>query len=106
MTKELKQWLARVRFIQKEYNFTKPGEVIELRDNEGSLHCETGPAVRTATFIAHWENGRRHGIQTDIFGAIAYYYKDVLVPSGYILSPEKIGFEEVMKMMGCLSLIL
>lgn len=94
--KDIRRWFGRVRYIQGEWPFlSKPGKPVEIRNDDKQLHCATGPAIRTYTYIAHYENGRKHGVHATRWGSLSYYFKGVLVPPKYILEPEKLTFEEV-----------
>jgi hypothetical protein len=94
MTKEYKKWLAKLDFIQKEYEF---GPFRILRDATGEMHDRKGqPSYVSPTRITQYQNGRKHGIDVDTYGTICYFFKGVQVPRKYILEPESLTYEEVM----------
>lgn len=93
--KSVRQWLARLDFISKEYPFG-PNEC--TYDQEGMLHNESGRwAYISPSRCIQYENGKKMGIDVDKWGSIQYYFRGVLVPPRYILSPESLVFEEILK---------
>jgi len=90
----LQKWLGRLKFIRGEYPF---GPIEKTYDDEGRLHSETKPAYISPTRITWYVEGRRNGVDADIFGSISYYFKDILVPPQYVLNPESVTFNEIIK---------
>lgn len=89
------KWMGRLKFIKGEYPFTD-GEVIEVRNDDGRLHCDYGPAYRSRTRCTWYSNGRIHGMDVDIFGSLVYFYNGVRIPRKFFVSPEEITFQEIM----------
>jgi hypothetical protein len=93
MTKEYKKWLAKLDFISTEYPF---GKIETHRNEEGNFHDKgERPAQISPTRITQWQNGRKHGIDVDIYGSLVYWFKGVLVPMKYMTRPEELTFEEI-----------
>jgi len=92
----VKSWPKHVNGLAKFFPFTKQGEVIELRNEEGQLHCLDGPAYRSHTEVSHWELGKRHGYYADRGGTVRTYFRGVSVPKHFIDTPESVTFEEIM----------
>jgi hypothetical protein len=88
-----KKWLARIDFINKEYPF---GELRILKNAEGNIHSDTSPAYVSETRVVWYNNGKKHGLDVDIFGSITYYYENILVPSNYITNKESLTIEKVL----------
>lgn len=65
-------WVARLKFFSGEFNF---GPVKRILNEDGRLHCDTGPAYVSPTRIMWYKNGRQHGMDADKFGSILYYYE-------------------------------
>lgn len=97
MLKTTKRWLKLVNEIHDQYDFAPVGKVIEKRNVIGLLHSETEPAYVTYHMLSYWHNGRRHGPNVCRYGTRTYFFKDVLVPPRYILEPDTLTFEEVIK---------
>lgn len=91
-TKDYKKWLSILNGISENYPFGP----IEIKRNEvGQMHCSDSPAYISPTRIIWYNNGRKHGIDVDIFGSIAYFYEDILVPNEYMVHPESLTFKDV-----------
>lgn len=86
------KWLERMKCIQEKHPF---GPIQEFKNIEGSLHKEKGPAVITPTRCIWYFDGRKHGIDVDIFGTELYYYEGILVPSWLMTHPEKLTLDDV-----------
>ena len=90
------KWIGRLKYIEGEFGFLKTvGSVHYLRNEEGNLHSDTKPAYVSCTRVTHYQDGRKHGIDVDIFGSISYYFQGVLVPSKYVLRPHELTFDEI-----------
>jgi len=92
--KQFEQWQARIRFIKGEYPF---GSLQEFRNELGQLHSVKGPAYISSTRCIWYENGRKHGLDVDVFGSITYWYNGVMVPRDYVTKPETLQVEEILK---------
>jgi hypothetical protein len=86
------KWQARIRFLNAEHPF---GPLEQKRDMLGRLHCDDGPAYISPTRCIWYKEGRKHGLDVDIFGTECYFYENISVPRHYILSPETLTVEEV-----------
>lgn len=64
-------------------------------DLNGDLHADNEPAYKSKLTEAWYRNGKRHGLTKDAWGTVCYFYKGVLVPKKYIVSPEKLTLKEV-----------
>jgi len=90
---QIKKWHAKIRFIKAEYPF---GPLAMTFDEENKLNDRAGnPAYISPVRICYYLNGRKHGVEADIFGSINYYYRGVSVPNNFILDPKKLTFEEI-----------
>ena len=92
VSKAFKKWQKRLSFIASEYPF---GKLQEFRNEEGRLHRDGGPAYISPTRCIDFQDGRRHGVFVDIYGTIAYYFENIVVPRKFVLSPEQITIEEI-----------
>lgn len=94
-------WKARLDYMNKEFPFsTKEEGVIQIRNEDGNLHADHQPAFRSPTRIIWYQNGRKHGVDADIYGSIHYYYENIRIPLKYhqaINKPELLTVEEVLK---------
>jgi len=86
------QWLARVSFIGVEYPF---GPIERKYNEDGRLHCDDGPAIISPSRCCWYIDGRKHGLDVDIWGSRNYYYEDVLVPRNYIESPDTLTVQKI-----------
>jgi hypothetical protein len=89
---DFKKWLERIKFINEEYPF---GELRILTNEDGNLHHDILPAYVSKTRVSWYRNGKLHGKDIDIYGSIAYYYDNVLVPSNYITDSANLTIKEV-----------
>lgn len=87
------KWEKRVKFLRSEHPF---GPLKEIRNEDGNLHCDDGPAYISPTRCIWYKNGRRHGIDVGVFGSTTFYFENIMVPRHFIYDPESITFEEVM----------
>lgn len=87
-------WAARLKFFNGEFNF---GPVKRVLNEDGRLHCDTGPAYVSPTRIMWYKNGRQHGMDADKFGSILYYYEGVRIPPHFFTKPEDVTVEEVLR---------
>jgi hypothetical protein len=88
----MQKWLARLDYIGQEYPFG-PNEI--KRNEDGQVHCATGPAIISPTRCVWYEDGRKHGLDVDIYGTMACYFRNVLIPHKYFFKPEELTVEEV-----------
>ncbi len=99
--KGFEAWKARLDYMSKEFPFTKPEEGIkEIRNEVNNLHADHEPAWRSPTRIMWFKDGRKHGVDADIFGTIHYYYENIRIPAKYhqaMSDPELLTVEEVLK---------
>ena len=86
-------WKARIKFFCQEFQF---GPIKQIRNEEGNLHCDDGPASISPTRIIWYKNGRKHGIDADKWGSISYYYENVRIPPHFWTKPEQLTIEEVL----------
>lgn len=87
-------WVARLKFFNGEFNF---GPVKRILNEDGRLHCDTGPAYVSPTRIMWYKNGRQHGMDADKFGSILYYYEGVRIPPHFFTKPEDVTVKEVLR---------
>jgi hypothetical protein len=87
-------WKARLDYFGKEFPF---GPIQKFFNEEGNLHRDNGPAFITPTRITHYINGRKHGIDADIYGSLNYYYENIRIPPHFFTKPESLTIEEVLK---------
>ena len=87
-------WVARLKFFNGEFNF---GPVKRTLNEDGRLHCDTGPAYVSPTRIMWYKNGRQHGMDADKFGSILYYYEGVRIPPHFFTKPEDVTVDEVLR---------
>lgn len=94
-------WKARLDYMNKEFPFSKPEEgIVTIKNEEGRLHADHEPAWRSPTRIMWYRDGRKHGIDADIYGSITYYYENIRIPPKYhqaVADPELLTVEEVLK---------
>lgn len=93
-------WKARLEYMANEFPFTKKEEgIVTIRNEEGRLHSDTQPAWRSPTRVIWYQDGRKHGIDADIFGSLVYYFENIRIPPKYyqaIQDPELLTVEEVL----------
>jgi hypothetical protein len=93
-------WKARLEYTTKEFPFSKKEEgIVTIKNEEGRLHADNQPAWRSPTRITWFKDGRKHGIDADIFGSITYYFENIRIPSKYyqaMSNPELLTVEEVL----------
>ena len=87
------KWLQRIEVIGQEYPF---GPLREIKNIEGRLHCDDGPAYISPTRCIDYQDGRKHGLDITIWGSTTYFYEGIMVPKRYVTNPESISFESVM----------
>lgn len=85
-------WMARLDYMRKDLPFGPTKRVV---NEEGALHCDTAPALITPTRVTWYKNGRKHGVDADMFGSIYYYYENIRIPPKFFLTPDKITLAEV-----------
>lgn len=94
-------WKARLDYMNKEFPFSKPEEgIVTIKNEEGRLHADHEPAWRSPTRIMWYRDGRKHGVDADIYGSITYYYENIRIPPQYhqaVADPELLTVEEVLK---------
>ena len=94
-------WKARLDYMNKEFPFSKPEEgIVTIKNEEGRLHADNEPAWRSPTRIMWYRDGRKHGVDADIYGSITYYYENIRIPPKYhqaVADPELLTVEEVLK---------
>ena len=99
--KGFEAWKARLDYMGKEFPFSSKEEgIIQIRNEDGNLHADHQPAFRSPTRIIWYQNGRKHGVDADIYGSIHYYYENIRIPLKYhqaINKPELLTVEEVLK---------
>jgi hypothetical protein len=93
-------WKARLEYMNKEFPFTRMDEgIIKIVNEEGRLHADYVPAWRSPTRIMWYRDGRKHGIDADIYGSITYYFENIRIPSKYyqaMSNPDLLTVEEVL----------
>ena len=93
-------WKARLDFMAREFPFTSKEEgIVQIRNEDGNLHADDGPAWRSPSRIIWYQNGRKHGVDADILGSIHYYYENIRIPHRYHLAikdPSLLTVEEVL----------
>jgi hypothetical protein len=93
-------WKARLEYMNKEFPFSKPEEgIVTIKNEEGRLHADHVPAWRSPTRIMWYRDGRKHGIDADIYGSITYYFENIRIPSKYyqaMSNPDLLTVEEVL----------
>lgn len=93
-------WKTRLEYMSKEFPFSKQEEgILTIRNEEGRLHADNQPAWRSPTRIIWYRDGRKHGIDADIYGSINYYYENIRIPSKYhqaVSNPDLLTVEEVL----------
>lgn len=95
---QTKTWLKHVHEIADSYPFLdEPGPSMVVRNEEGRLHNEVGPAFRSYTTVQHWQDGRKHGVQVTRYGSKCYFFKGVLVPQHYVEDPKNLTLDEVVE---------
>ncbi len=87
-------WLNILQGVRENFTF---GPLQIKRNAHGRLHCETGPAYISPTFVCSYIEGRRHGVFADIYGTVLNYFRGILVPRKYATHPEQLTIEEVLK---------
>jgi hypothetical protein len=93
-------WKARLDFMRKDFPFTKKEEgIVTIKNEEGRLHADNEPAWRSPTRIMWYRDGRKHGIDADIYGSITYYFENIRIPTKYyqaMSNPDLLTVEEVL----------
>jgi len=86
-------WKARLNYMKTDFPF---GPIQRKTNEEGRLHADGEPAFISPTRITYYQNGRKHGIDADIFGTIHYYFDNIRIPPNYYTKPESLTVEEVL----------
>lgn len=93
-------WKARLDFMRKDFPFTKKEEgIVTIKNEEGRPHADNEPAWRSPTRIMWYRDGRKHGIDADIYGSITYYFENIRIPTKYyqaMSNPDLLTVEEVL----------
>lgn len=90
--KSAELWKKRLDQIQNEYPFGS----LEIKRNEtGQIHCETGPAYISPTRLTWYRNGKKYGIDVDVFGTKLYFFEGINVPEKIFRFPEKLTSKEI-----------
>lgn len=94
MSRESQKWLGRIKFIKGEYPFGP----IRRHLNEDNKLQDKGdqPGFRSPIRVTYYQNGRKHGVDVDVFGTLAYYFRGVLVPPKYVLDPKSLTYQEIL----------
>jgi hypothetical protein len=88
----IRNWIAYLSYIKGEHDF---GPLREFRNEEGRLHRDGAPAYISPTRCSYYSNGRRHGLDIDIFGSKVYYYENIMIPSHYIEKPDSLNVKDI-----------
>jgi hypothetical protein len=92
MTERKRQWESYLKAVAQEAGF---GPLREIRNEDGNLHSETEPAFRSPSRIIWYRNGRKHGVDADIFGSFYFYFNGVMIPPKFHKNPESLTIEEI-----------
>ena len=96
--KGFEAWKTRLEYMSKEFPFTKSGITL-LKNEDGRLHNDNQPAWRSPTRIMWYKDGRKHGVDADIYGSINYYYENICIPTKFhqaISNPDILTVSEVL----------
>lgn len=86
------KWMQQLSAIHKNFPF---GPIRRLENEVGALHHDIEPAYVSPTRCTWYQNGRRHGIDVDIFGSIFYYYEGIQIPKSFYEERELLTLEQV-----------
>lgn len=86
------KWMARLNFLEKEYPF---GPFRLIKNAEGRLHCNDGPAYISPTTCIWYKDGKIHGKKITIYGSVIYYYEDIVVPPNFVNFSGKLTIKDV-----------
>jgi len=89
------KWLKKIEYVKGEFPF---GPLQEFRDEIGRLHRDDGPAYVSPSRCIHYREGRKHGIDVDMWGSMTFFFEGIMVPRKYVMDPDSINFDEVMGM--------
>jgi hypothetical protein len=92
--KKHKNWMKKIEKVKANPNF---GPLQEFKNEEGRYHRDDAPAYISPTTLISYQDGRKHGVCMDIWGSETYFYEDVMIPPSYMLHPEKLKFEDLLK---------
>jgi hypothetical protein len=97
LPKSRELFLALVKNLREFAGFLNAGESpCRIYNEEGRLHSEKEPAFRSATRITWYRNGRKHGLDADVFGSTCYYWNGVFIPKNYFLDPDNLKLENIL----------
>jgi len=91
-------WKARIDFMRKDFPFSEKG-IVTIKNEDGNLHSDNEPAWRSPTRIVWYKNGRKHGVDADVYGSINYYYENIRIPTKFyqaMKDPDLLTVEEVL----------
>lgn len=98
--KQYEAWKARISYFKKDFPFAEKGKIHQLRNELGNLHSDSEPAYRSSTRIIWYKDGKKHGIDADVYGNISYFYENIEIPPNFhaaISKPELLTVEEVLR---------
>ncbi len=87
-------WASRLQFFNGEFGF---GPLKLIKNEDGRLHCDNGPAYISLTRVIWYKNGQLHGMDADKFGSILYYYEGVRIPPHFFTKPKSVTLKEVLQ---------
>lgn len=88
----MRNWIARINYMRSEYEF---GPLKQYRNEEGRLHRDGKPAYVSPTRCIYYINGRRHGLDVDIYGSKVYYYENIMIPSRFIEKQKELSIQDI-----------
>lgn len=92
MSKQAKEWNARCNFINKEFPF---GPLKQYFNEENRLHKENGFAYISPTRCISYIDGKKDGIDVDVYGSMTFWYRGVCIPREYFYEKDKLTVEKV-----------
>lgn len=95
--KTREQFFLRLKNLVDFGSFLPPGsQPIFRRNEEGRLHSDKMPAYQSSTRITWYRDGKRHGLDGDIFGSMVYYWRGVLIPQHYYIDSSNLDLTNVL----------
>lgn len=95
-TKALRNFYAKLRLARLERPF---GPFREHRNLAGETNDTTDglPGYISPTRVIQYTNGRKHGMDVDIWGTENYFWKGVMVPRRFFTHKDELTIDEIMK---------
>ena len=91
---KVEKWDSRIRWIKGEFPF---GPLKTYKNVEGRLHKDDGPAYVSNSRCIWYQDGKKHGLDVDIFGTILFWFEGIMIPRRFFYNREELTLEEIFR---------